>query len=164
MEQLPQIKFKLGDKIVKYELSDEVKIDSDRINSSIIEQPSKFAFIAMAWVAYRGAVEGAEVALKRMYAELDTQFRSSADREGTKVTEKGIESMVRQHPKYTALQEQYLEIQRIESQLQVAVEACRQRKDMLVSLASNYRAELESSVNVKRDEYRAKLENKRKVQ
>jgi hypothetical protein len=154
----PKLKFSLGGKQVVYDLQKEVEIDGERINACIIEQPTKFAYIATVHAGYKGAAEGAKVKLDLVYSKMDALIRQAAAEGGEKITEAVVTSRIKQSNKYLEAMQTYEELSNIERQLSVAVEAFRQRKDMLITLASNMRAEMDNQLSLKRESYQRSIE------
>jgi hypothetical protein len=153
----PKLKFSLGGKPVVYDLQKEVEIDGERLNSCIIEQPTKFAYIATVHAGYKGAAEGAKVKLDLVSSKMDALIRQAAAEGGEKITEAVVASRIKQSNKYLEAMQAYEELSNIERQLSVAVEAFRQRKDMLITLASNMRAEMDNQLSLKRESYQRSI-------
>lgn len=156
----PKLKFRLGDKVITYDLAQEVEIDSNRLNQALVEQATKFAFIATVHAGYRGAVEGAKMKLDLQSAKLDGIVRSEGVNNGEKMTEAIVTARIKQSKPYLDAQKDYEELAGTERQLAVAVEAFRQRKDMLIALSSNWRAELDQQLMSKRAAYKEALEGR----
>lgn len=156
----PKLKFRLGDKVITYDLSYEVQIDADKLNQALIEQPSKFAYIATVHAAYKGAAEGAKIKLDIASCKMDGLLRQDAVSNGEKVTEAVIAARIKQSKPYTDALKDWEELAGIERQLSVAVESFRQRKDMLIALASNWRAERDMQISIKQGAYHEALSGK----
>lgn len=77
--------------------------------------------------------------LECAYAQLDKEYRATLS--GGKVTEKVIESNILTDARYVAMQNKYLDAVENTGVLRAACEAMRQRKDMLVQLGAQRRAE-----------------------
>jgi len=143
---IPKIKFKLKDKVVTYDLESEVQIDRDRLTDCLIEQPSKYAFVAAAAEAYKGASEGARVQLSLEASKLDKTLRVEAEERGTKITENKIKAMVESHHRYQEKLKTCLMLEQVHRQLKVCVEAFHQRMSAMITIANLIRSDQEMYV------------------
>ena len=159
---VPLLSFHLSGEAVSYDLVKEVGVDRDNIKDSLLEQPSKFAFIASAHAAYRGAVEAAKTELDQLDSSLYMTFRDQAAVRGEKVTERTLEALIQGNSKRQAALERLNQLKALEARLAVCVEAFRHRKDILISVTSIYRAELDMDLGRLKSEYRDSLEKGQK--
>lgn len=151
-----RLRFTLGASQVDYNLANEVSIDGDNLSTALLEQPSKFAWIAMCHQAYKAAAEASKTELDQMSARLYGAIRDSAS-PGEKLTEAAVDAKIKLTPKYIQAQQNLQELRKLEGQLSVAVEAFRHRKDMLISASALHRAELDMDLSRLKSDYVSQL-------
>lgn len=141
-------------------LGADLLIDPDAINENFIDQPAKFAWWGVMCNYARQRVDRLkhdltakqEYQSKTLRAILDRQVREELEAMGEKVTESKVEMGVYASQEYQAsqqaivkLREELLEADHEYNMLQTAVAAMNQRKDMLISLGANMRAEWDNT-------------------
>lgn len=159
-EKVTEIKFKLGGKLLSYDLQKELEIDKTKLSDALLDQSSKFAFVAVAYEGYKALSEGLKIDLDILEAELYSAAKTLAERSGQKITEGGVEAQIKTNSRWISKQSELQEARRTLGLLQAAKEAFQQRKDMLISLSSLYRAELDHDLDSLKSEYREKLKSK----
>lgn len=120
----------------------EVEIDDPNmadLDSEFVTQSGQFYYLAAAHAWAERHEKGAKYDLECAYAQLDKEYRQTLS--GGKVTEKVIESNILTDARYVAMQNKYLDAVENTGVLRAACEAMRQRKDMLVQLGAQRRAE-----------------------
>ena len=130
------------------EFQTRMVIDPTDINQCCIDQP---ALLMEAVQGYEDALNEADASkdsLAWAYATLDPQARQLLEPTG-KVTEGKVDACIKTFPQYIALQEKYHAAKENAGRWRAIVEAAKNRKDMLVTIASNYRAEGSSDVSLK---------------
>lgn len=88
--------------------------------------------------------------MERIYALVDSRTRNNFAVEGTKFTEKVVHNVVITSPEYQLAQQKHLEAKKTATMLKSAREAIQHRKDMLVTLGANYRAEINNDPLINR--------------
>lgn len=134
-------------------------IDADRLKTDLNINPNDLqtGFMTQAglfsWYAEKAAqaARQADRAKQRrdiIYAKLAQKIRTQAAEAGVKVTEAAIEEQVRISNEYVNACTQYYDAQMIEKLAESAVEAFRQRRDMLVQLGAMSREELKGQLRM----------------
>lgn len=138
------------------DLVDDLKIDSANINEAFCEQPAKFAWWATVAVQAKALVDHKKAEIERqedylkktLVGELDAEARADLELNGEKITESKVTNGIYVHPKYLEeqqklynLKDELLDLTSQWTTLDIAKEAMNQRKDMLISLGANMRAE-----------------------
>lgn len=126
------------------------------LNQAFCDQPAMYAFWATAAAQAKDLLDRKETQVKRqedylrknLVGILDEDVRSQIEMDGGKATESRVERAIYAHPRYQAaqeelynLQDEVMELRSQYSLLLAAKEAVNQRKDMLISLGAQYRAE-----------------------
>jgi len=141
MNPLKKLAIKLDEHVWERDVEEELKIDPNDIDQEFQDQSGKFAWWAtLASLAEYNYLRKRQ-ARKEKEADQYVQLRRLAEATGKRVTEKQLEAQLTLDPEVKALVLQELEAQKQFSILSAITQAFRQRKDMLVSLGSNLRAE-----------------------
>ena len=127
------------------DISKELNISIENINSELAEQPAQFA----RW----GTME---VIAKDILESYQGQKSEKLRTENEKISETKIESLLLNDPEYMKLKKQH-------NTLRIVKEAFRQRKDMLISLAANLREEFDIDLSVKKKVADEKLKGIRRL-
>ena len=137
-------------------LADDLEIKSTDIKSAYMEQPGKFAYWSTVALQAKFAYERKkqevnrqeEYLRKTLYGELDSVVRAQMEMDGEKITETKVasnictnEQYLEEQAKLYELQDELIVLQGRYQQLDAAKEAMNQRKDMLISLGAQLRAE-----------------------
>jgi len=140
------VAMKVGGQVIEYDLAKELACSEDTINEDLKNQPSFFAYYAVLTEKAQSELAEAKAALELLEATLDAQFRS----EETKTTETMIKNRIRLDKSYQEALEVFNTLKLNVGLLSAAKEAFYHRKDILISLASNMRAQMDASVYLKR--------------
>jgi len=127
------------DRIYKFDLEEELKIERDDLDSQLGEQPSKFAWFASMCAMAHAKAEKAEYRLKQYEAEIDLKIRESKG--DAKLTEAAIKAKVMNDSERLALVNRLIAAKEQYEIVQAARDAFDQRKDCLISIGANRRAE-----------------------
>lgn len=133
------------------DFSERIKISGTDINQCCIDQP---AILLEAVTSYESSLLEAERLkdlLSRAHSILDPQARGTILANGDKVTEAKVSAFIETHSEYMVVQDRYHAAKYNAGQWKAIVEACKNRKDMLIQVASNYRAEGHSEISLRRD-------------
>jgi hypothetical protein len=127
-------------------LEEDIEIDGQDLDAEFLTQARKFAWWAMVSELAKDLMNRRKYDLDQLYARLDHKVRMEAScppapAKPIKLTEKMVENSVITSPEYKAAYETYLEIKKYYGMLSAGREAFVQRKEMLISLGANYRAE-----------------------
>ena len=117
------------------EMSDDINV----INKSLATHPGKFGEISRISVVIKCKKEELELQLKRLKAEVDSKIRSNLSK---KTTETNIDNLISLEPAVKELEDKLLNIRKDELMINTLKEAYQHRKDCLLDLARNLRAQL----------------------
>lgn len=143
----------------KYEqdLNEDLRINSDDINESYIDQPSKFAWWAVLAAQARAKADRIKSAIEKqdeymrkiLTGELDAEVRKRLELDGEKITEGKVTNGIYKDERYIEemnklhnLRDEYVEANEDACILESAKEALNQRKEMLISLGAQLRTDL----------------------
>ena len=150
------IKVKINGKETEIDLSGDLEINLGDINESFIDQAAKYAWYGTLCNNARLELERIKNELaakieykdKSLYALLDKRSREEISAIGEKITEGKVESWIYDSQEYQAimhsinsLRENTITAEYSYNMLYTAVQAFNQRRDMLISLGANIRAE-----------------------
>ncbi len=137
--------FVIGTTKVEIDLTDlNLAEDRAEINKALCGQPAKYGEVARCHALARAKVEELSDSIHIMEAELDSEIRDAATKSGEKLTEAKVISKIRTNERYIKLQKQMVDAGLTEKLLGTIVQSYVQRKDCVLELARNYRAELSS--------------------
>lgn len=143
-----QISVRIDGRIRKIDLEAELAINEPLITKQMMQQPSQYAFFGVLKVLALKRANKAKVDLKKLYGELDQQHRKHREDRGLKTTENIIEADILRDPEYISAQDDLIEAQHAYDIMSIVVESFSQRKDMLISVASNLRTEMDRDLSV----------------
>ena len=153
MKSREELKFKVQlDKVHDIDLDADLDIDKTLINRELSQQPALFAWYAVLSELAKNNVLLAKNSLEMLEATIDQDIRRNwdSDRQG-KMTETGVQSNLRLNLKYQEMEKNYFNAKKMEGVLGVAKQAFEQRKDMLISIASNMRAESDIDLKINKE-------------
>lgn len=145
--------------VYDFNMSDTVKIDTSDLNNELVEHSQKFAWISTAYELACDQELKLKTRLERLYAQLDVLVRHEFDAHNVKITETKVANEVILRSEYTAAQDEYGASKLEASLLKVARDSMLHRREMLLALAHNYRAEGFSEISLKTDQYKAARNN-----
>ncbi len=158
-EEVPQhvslltadLEFTLGSRTYIADFADDVRINSAALSNDYITHPERFAWYATAYELAQEQEARSKSALELVAAKLDYITRQQLKDAHVKYTEKMVENTVISAPQYREAEDAYLRSKRVVGILKAARDAMIHRRDMLVSLGANYRAEGQSAISLKID-------------
>lgn len=150
-EETPELfdVFTIGDETFPNDLTEHLAISNKPINDAFTDHAGLFAWYATAYELASAHESRLKTELGRKYALLDANARQQAKQAGVKMTEKMVENTVITSPAYKTLEDDYLKAKMNAGLLKAAKDAMIHRKDMLVQLGANYRAEGASDISLK---------------
>ena len=130
-------------------LHDCVHVYPEALNEEFVRLPSDLAYwCTRASDAHRAYLE-AKIELDRISAATFLTCRERLLSSGEKATEKMIDSTVTSDEAYLAARQAYLEAEVERERTRGVCEAIRAKRDMLISLGANHRAEMEHDPMIK---------------
>ena len=139
-KQVLQFSLKMGTRTYNVDLASELKIDKANIDEEMTEQPMKYAWYSAIFEEANNEFNRCKLEVAELEAGIVTVLRERA-KTGERLTEKVMDSEMRQFPSWSTLQRKMLDAQSNLAMARVAKEAFQQRRDMIVSLGSLLREE-----------------------
>lgn len=155
-EKLP-VKIKLGEKEYDLNYEEELKCAEETINENLVDQPSLFAWYAVLQEMAEDVYSHAKMEFEISEAHLDAQYRKEAADKEEKIMEKQILSKIVLNDTHIALRNAMMTARKNVGILKAIKESFAHRKDMLISLASNLRAQMDPDIFVKKEQAKQKL-------
>lgn len=146
--------FTVGDVTYSSTLEEDLFVNRADLSTEFSRHAERFAFYATAYELAVERLQRLENALKRLYAQLDHEKRTTFMNAGVKTTEKMIENSVITDERYVAGEAEVLEGQKQAGLLKAARDSMIHRRDMLVSLGATYRAEVRADVSMLAEQVR----------
>lgn len=153
--------------VLTSEIQDDLYINHADLQEEFLRQPELFAWWASTCELAKDLVARQKFLLERLAANIDHQARMEAETASqalgktVKLTEKMVENTVIGNKEYQTAMLQYLELKKQYGMLQAGKEAIEQKKDMLISLGANYRAEASSNPRILMDAARERARKAR---
>jgi len=155
-----RIEVSVGGKIRRMDLSSELSITSDNpqiLNEQMTKQPAIYAWVGVLQALASDQYDRKRGGLKALYAELDNKHRNRRDKHDLKITEAIISSDVESDAVYVKNVKEVYDAKLNRDILTAALLAFEQRKDMLISVASNLRHERDNELIVLKEKAREKI-------
>ena len=127
---------------------DDVAINDIDIDGAFRSQASLFASYAAKHFEAQQQLGNAKILLDLKKARLDKEIRDRLVEEKAKATEATVENEIKRHPTYMSACKDMNEASAIVDLLKNALEAFKQRKDMLISLGANQREEMKGDLRM----------------
>jgi len=121
-------------------ISTYVEVDVNNLTNLITKQSAIYAYFSGVLSEAKKASESAEIKISKKEAEIRTDLRLK-NTSGKRMTDKSMESIVRLHPLYEKLQQEQVECKYKYQLLKNFVDSLEVKKDMLIQLSANSRAE-----------------------
>ncbi len=135
-------------------LVEDLNIDRMNLSEEFEKHSQRFAWYGTAYELCMDKERRLKAELGRAYAQLDVQARAQMSAAGIKVSEQKVENMVNLTPDYIKIQDEYFDAMRMAGLLKAARDAMMAKKDCLVSLGANIRAEMSSDPSLLQEQYR----------
>jgi len=134
----------LGEPFGVYSISNILSINTEDLNNAMSEQPELYFKIGV----FASTVEHLEKIKKSdrdfIKAQIDNEIRETSQK---KLTEAKISNLILLDSRYKEAEKKYLYIKKIASMASVLQKSMEHKKDMLVSLSSNFREEMRSEMS-----------------
>lgn len=131
------------------QLKEDLAIRIENLNEDIARQPGLFSYYHEQFRQAEEAYKHAKLRAEIYEAALDRQVRDQALARSEKITETIVEKRIRAVPGWFEHQKEVIQADAAVNQLKGVVEALRQKKDMLVTVAANARAEMQQGFAIK---------------
>lgn len=143
--------FVVGSQEYESRLQEDLFVNRNDLAEAFATHSERFAWYATCYELAQEKLARLETALKRMYAVLDHEHRTTYAANGVKTTEKMIENTVITDMRYIELQDKVIDATKEVGLLKAARDAMIHRRDMLISMGATYRAEVRSDPSLKAD-------------
>jgi hypothetical protein len=153
---LPLVDLILGGERRSVNYGEELRLAEETINENLRDQPSLFAYYAVLAEIADSEMAEAKLALEVTESQLDAQVRAELIAAGTKATETMIRGKIVTNDVYLAAVSQLNVLRKNYGILRAIKEAFSHRKDMLVTLASNMRQQMDPEIYIKKQEMKGK--------
>jgi hypothetical protein len=145
-------KFRIGELEYEKNLAEDLFINEGSLNDDFANHAESFSWYATAYELCLGHEGRLKAQLERIAAQLDYIVREEMRGAEVKITEKKVENTIITRVEYVKLHDEYLEAKLQTGLAKSARDAMIHRKDMLVGLGANYRAEGASTLSLKHDQ------------
>lgn len=150
-------------------LQEDLYINHADLQDEFLKQPELYAWWASTCELAKDLVARQKFLIERLAATIDHQARMEAEEASqklgktVKLTEKMVENTVISNQEYQTAMFQYLELKKQLGMLQAGKDAIEQKRDMLISLGANYRAEASSNPRILMDAAKEQARKAREV-
>lgn len=127
----------------------DLNIDPTDLDDEITRQPGRFAKYAQEHAQAEKQAKHAKLQLDVFEAALDKKIRDRAAGTGKKLSEKMVDSLIKQNDEWIERKKALHEAEAVADQIKAIVEGMRQKKDMLVTFCANARQEMGSNFSMK---------------
>ncbi len=137
----------LGDRVQTEDLESQLRIDTDLegLNRGLAENPGRFAWWGMMEVKSRALQAELKSRMELLEADLFVKYQTASLEPGAaKLTVDGIKGQIKMDEKYKVLAESYAKVNQDVDALNVGRRAMEHRRDSLLAIASNMRAEMDA--------------------
>lgn len=131
------------------ELSDDTAFDPDNIDDEMMRQAGLYAHYAVKASQAAEAADNAKIKRDITESKIDMEIRDNAAEEGTKLTEGKITAMVKTDVRWVKASKYYNAAKATAELGKYALEAFKQKRDMLVQIGVSMREEMKGEVRVK---------------
>jgi len=142
------LKLNINGQDVELDYITELELHEETINEDLKNQPSKFAFYCVLTEKAQEDLGEAKLALEILEAELDANIRLKLV-EGKKPTEKSIQQTILLDLSYQEARMEIIMRAKAVGILRGLKESFAQRKEVLIALASNMRAQRDPDIYIK---------------
>jgi hypothetical protein len=147
---------KLGDEEIVLEYEKELELHEETINEDLKRQPNLFAWYCVVLERAIADRDEAKLALEILEAELDAKYRMNLVK-GKKPTERHIEAQIKLDEAFIEARMDVIEKNKSVGMLKGIKDSFNHRKEAVIALASNMRAQADPSIYVGKKEAEKKL-------
>lgn len=139
----------LGDVEVTQYLRECVTIEPMALEEEFVRVPADLAYWGARWADAVKEASLAKLRRNEVEAAIDSEYRAAAAASGEKVTEKVIASRVAADDRMRAIEIDLIESEARAARARAFADAVRAKKDMVVSLGSQVRAEMAANPSLR---------------
>ena len=139
---LLDIRLKIGSEIIRFNLYDELVINTDKLNDELMNQPTHFGYLSMIMIRLKKIRDSEENKLQKLKDSIFIDFKGDIDPQTGRVYSNDLaEAYITQDEEY---QEQLTIFRKVENNnlvVKACVDSFTQRKDIIQTLSANVRQE-----------------------
>jgi len=132
---------------------EDLSCSEETINVDLMNQPSLYTWISVLKEEADAEYQEKKMSLDLMEAELDSKYRKKTE----KPTENKIAMAIIRDDDYGGSKTEMIQARRNVGILRAWEEGFRQRKEVLIALASNFRAQMDVDLHINRESKRKKI-------
>ena len=125
----------------------------ETINTDLMDQPSLYTWVSVLKEEADAEYQEKKMSLDLVEAELDSKYRTRME----KPTENKIAKAIIRDDDYIESKTEVIQARRAVGILKAWEEGFRQRKEVLIALASNFRAQMDTDLHINRESKRKKI-------
>lgn len=130
------------------QLKEDVSFSDTNLDGAMIEQASLYAHYSAEAVRAERKVNDQKLRIDVVKSKLDQKIRDDAADDGKKLTEKLVEAEIHRKKEYVDAVKELNALKADAEALKHALEAFRQRRDMLIQIGSSRREEMKGQVRL----------------
>jgi len=125
----------------------------ETINEDLMNQPSLYTWVSVLREEADAEYQEKKMSLELLEAELDSKYRDKLE----KPTENKIAQAIIRDDNHTGMKGELIQARRAVGILKAWEEGFRQRKEVLISLASNFRAQMDIDLHINKEIKKKKI-------
>lgn len=158
------ILLKVDGKSITINLADLFLIDEANLTKEYSRQAALYAWLGVVGAKADHKASMADLAKDQEYARTDEAYREQFDASGRKMTEPQVKSLILIDKDYMRASANELALKYDSKLIQALIKALDQRADMLISLGSHLRHEVDmTGMNIQEKKYESSLKDLKKV-
>lgn len=128
----------------KSTMHEKLSINSEDLDNELSEQASQYAYYGEMYVVAESDYQMAKRKVDETYSAISREIRNSYQKKNKKPTEGAIEEEVITDTRYQYVKNQLIQAQKVRDRTKLYKDAWHSRKDLLIQIAINKRAEMDS--------------------
>ncbi len=125
-------------------LKEKLEVNDTALDDELARQPGYFMYAVEVAASAEQEYEAFKLKVEELEAVLDSKIRASFEAEGKKYTEKLVEQEINRTQSYREAKERLLALRMKRDEAKGLKDAFYMKKDLLIQIAINKRAEMES--------------------
>ena len=131
------------------QLMSDMHIDDANLTESMIQQPALYVHYAMICAEAQRQMDKAKITVDLTESKAHEELTNACRSAGEKVVETALAKQIDRHPSCLKAQVKFADAKAIYTVAKEALEAFRQRRDMLVQIGVNSREEMKGEMRIK---------------
>ena len=139
---LLDIKLKIGTENIRFNLFEELAINTQKINDELINQPTHFAYLSVVMIKLKKKKDALEAELQKLKDSIFIDYKEDIDPQtGRAYSNDLAEAYISQDEDYQEKLKEYKEAEDNFLLIKASVDSFTQRNDIIRSLSANVRQE-----------------------